>query len=102
MTIAEPPVRRWTVSEYHRAADAGVFGPEERLELIHGVIVCMSPQKTPHATGSGLTEEIVRNVFSAGYCVRVQKPLTLGGDSEPEPDIAVVRGAARDYLRSHP
>src|SRR5437588_12473124 len=51
MSVTDRPVRRWTVSDYHRAADAGVFGPEERLELIDGEIICMSPQKGPHLVG---------------------------------------------------
>jgi Uma2 family endonuclease len=83
-------------------ADMGVFGPEERLELVDGEILCMSPQKGPYATASDLTESVLREVFPTGCRVRIQKPLTLGGVSEPEPDIAVVRGAARDFTRSHP
>ena len=51
MSLAEPAVRRWTVAEYHRAAEMGIFGPEERLELINGEIIRMSPQNGPHATG---------------------------------------------------
>jgi Uma2 family endonuclease len=102
MSIAEPAVRRWTVAEYHRAAEMGIFGPEERLELIKGEIFRMSPQNGPHATGSTLAESAIQEVFRAGYVVRIQKPLTLGGHSEPEPDIAVVRGKARDYLKAHP
>lgn len=102
MSLAEPAVRRWTVAEYHRAAEMGIFGPEERLELINGEIIRMSPQNGPHATGSTLAEGVIQEVFRAGYVVRIQKPLTLGEDSEPEPDIAVVRGKARDYLKAHP
>jgi Uma2 family endonuclease len=102
MTTIERPTRRWTVEEYHRAGEAGVFGPGERLELIEGEIVCMSPQNPPHATASDLTESALRKVFRSGYRVRVQKPLMLSAATEPEPDIAVVRGGARDYLSRHP
>jgi Uma2 family endonuclease len=102
MSTVDRPPRRWTVAEYHNLADMGVFGPEERLELVDGEILCMSPPKGPYATASDLTESALREVFRTGYRVRVQKPLTLGGISEPEPDIAVVRGAARDFVRSHP
>jgi Uma2 family endonuclease len=102
MAVVERPTRHWTVDEYHRAAEAGVFGPEERLELIEGEILCMSPQNPPHAAASDLAESALRAVFTSGYRVRVQKPLTLHAQTEPEPDIAVVRGGARDYLNQHP
>jgi Uma2 family endonuclease len=44
----------------------------------------------------------LRQAFGAGWRVRVQLPLGLGPDSEPEPDVAVVRGDARDFLADHP
>jgi Uma2 family endonuclease len=102
MSIAEPALRRWTVAEYHQAGDAGIFDPEERLELVNGEIYRMSPQKGPHATGSGLAEEALRAILPAGHILRIQKPLTLGEDGEPEPDIAMVRGSLRDFARQHP
>jgi Uma2 family endonuclease len=102
MSVAEPALRRWTVAEYYQAAEAGVFHPEERLELIEGEIFRMSPQDSPHATACDLTEDALRGVFGRGYRVRTQKPLSLGADSVPEPDLAVVRGGVRDYAKAHP
>jgi Uma2 family endonuclease len=102
MSVAEPALRRWTVAEYHQAAAAGIFDPEERLELVNGEIYRMRPQKGPHATGSGLAEEALRAILPAGHTLRIQKPLTLGQDGEPEPDIAIVRGSVRDFARQHP
>jgi Uma2 family endonuclease len=100
--IDEPVRRRWTVEEYHRAADAGIFGPEERLELINGEIFCMTAQKGPHSAATGLTEAALQVAFASGWIVRVQMPLILDGDAEPEPDLAVVRGTWRDYARDQP
>jgi Uma2 family endonuclease len=102
MSVAEPALRRWTVAEYYQAAEAGVFNPEERLELIEGEIFRMSPQDSPHATGCDLTEDALREIFGRGYRVRTQKPLSLGDDSVPEPDLAVVRGNVRDFAIAHP
>lgn len=102
MAIAEPKTRRWTVAEYHRAAERGIFDPEERLELIEGEILTMSLQKERHSTASQLVEDALRDAFGQGFTVRVQKPLTRPPYSEPEPDVAVVAGGARDYLRHHP
>jgi Uma2 family endonuclease len=102
MSIAEPILRRWSAEEYHRAADAGVFGPDERLELIDGEIYRMSPQKGPHLVATGLTRTVMENLFRVGWIVLVQAPLALGLESEPEPDVAVVRGAWRDFVTGPP
>ncbi len=102
MSIAEPTSRRWTAEEFHRVAELGIFDPDERLELIEGEIIRMSPQNPRHAGASDLTETAVRAVFPAGFLVRIQKPLALGELSEPEPDIAVVPGGPRAYVNEHP
>ncbi len=102
MSLAEPQQRLWTVEEYYRAAEAGVFDPAERLELIDGEILRMSPQNSPHATAVGLAQDLLPVVFGSEFMVRVQLPLSLGAASEPEPDIAVVRGRRREYTGRHP
>ncbi len=83
-------------------AEAGIFAPGERIELIEGEIVAMTPQGSRHATAVALVHEALRGVLGTGFYVRQQLPLSLSLDSEPEPDVAVVRGAARDYVQAHP
>jgi Uma2 family endonuclease len=83
-------------------ADAGIFAPGERVELIEGEIVLKAPQMPRHATAVVLAQEALRTVSGGGFDVRPQLPLDLGADSEPEPDAAVVRGTARDYVDGHP
>ena len=83
-------------------AEAGIFRPGERLELIEGEIVRMTPQGSVHATGIQLAQEALGTLFGAGFLVRVQMPLALGSVSEPEPDIAVVPGSPRDFRQTHP
>jgi Uma2 family endonuclease len=102
MALTVPTRRRWTVADYHRATEAGVFGPEERLELIGGEIIVMSPQLGPHATATTITQLKLQAIFSEGWVVRIQLPLTLGEESEPEPDLAVVRGRPEDFWEDHP
>lgn len=81
---------------------AGIIGEDERLELIGGRIVAMSPEGAVHAGTIDLCAEALRRVFATGYTVRVQHPLAIDPDDEPEPDIAVVAGSPRDHLDDHP
>lgn len=94
-------LRRWSRQEYDKMIEAGIFRPDERVELIEGEIVEMSPQDPAHSVGIRLAEEALRRAFPSGFDVRTQLPLALD-DSEPEPDVAVVLGSIRDYLASHP
>ena len=94
--------RVWTREEYDRLVATGIFHPDERLELVNGEIVTMSPQGSLHATAVRLVEDTLRKVFNPGFDVRVQMPLALGPHSEPEPDVAVVVGTPRDYRSEHP
>jgi Uma2 family endonuclease len=93
--------RRVSLDDYHRMIQAGILDEDEHVELIEGVIVEMSPQGPKHArviqrlsdpTFAGVPPDLV---------VRCQLPLTLG-DSEPEPDVCVVRRADAYSERSHP
>jgi Uma2 family endonuclease len=95
-------MRRWTREEYDKMIAAGLFDPGERVELIDGKILQVTPQGSAHFTAIRLAEEALRRAFGAGFDVRVQGPLGISRSSEPEPDIAVVGGAPRDYRDAHP
>jgi Uma2 family endonuclease len=94
--------RRFTREEYEHLVREGFFHPGERVELIDGYLHEMSPQDSWHASGVQAFQEVLIPIFRKGYNVRFQMPLALGLDSEPEPDVAVVRGHWRDYRGSHP
>lgn len=100
MSAAERSRRLLTVQEYHRMADAGIFGPEERVELIEGEIYAMSPRKGPHIVSTRLTQSALERVFGAGWVVFTQVPLAIPLVSEP--DVLVVRGDPRDYTKAPP
>ena len=102
MGMSAVQTRRWTREEYERLIETGVFHPEERVELIDGELVVMTPQKSVHATAVRLVDEMLRMAFGSGHDVRAQLPLALDPDSEPEPDVAVVAGTPRDYRNAHP
>lgn len=101
MAVAANDVHRWTREEYERMAAEGLFAPDARVELIDGIVYNMSPQKGPHTTCLHLALRILTFLFPDAY-VRVQSPLALTADSEPEPDLAVVQGTVEDYAVDHP
>jgi Uma2 family endonuclease len=92
------PIKR---VEYERMVEAGLFRGE-RLELWKGVLVPMAPQYSPHAsTVQALTHAFVVALVPARRAsVRVQLPIALSDDSEPEPDVAIVPWG--DYCDAHP
>ena len=95
-------IHRWTRREYDRMIDRGVFGPDDRIELLDGLLVVKEPQNTPHAAAIDLVADALRRAFGPGWLVRAQAPMAAGRRSEPEPDVYVVPGGPRDYLREHP
>src|SRR5437763_12826926 len=95
-------LRKWTRVEYERLVDAEILGPDDRVELLGGAMICKEPQYSPHATGIQLVQRALTEAFGAGWVVRPQMPVALDDESEPEPDVAVVPGHPRDYRDAHP
>lgn len=96
MTVSEP-LRR---AEYDVLVDQGVLGPDDRMQLLEGELVEMSPQKPPHAGMVERLTEVLVPALVGRYRVRVQLPLAAGEYSEPEPDVAVV--PADESRERHP
>lgn len=94
--------KKWSRDDYGRLMDAGVLTEADPVQLIAGEIVEMSPEKSAHAAVVELVADALRSSLPTGWHVRVQHPLALAADSEPEPDVAVVAGSIRDYLAAHP
>jgi Uma2 family endonuclease len=95
-------IHRWTRAQYDQMVDAGVLTPDDRVELIDGYIVPMSPQNSRHATSVEMTRRALASACPSSMLVRAQFPLALGSASEPEPDLAVVPGSINDYVDQHP
>ena len=88
---AEPTRRRFTREEYHRMGEVGILKPTDRVELIRGEIVCLSPIGRRHvAFVINLTEILVLRLGGRGI-VSVQNPVVVADDSEPQPDLVVLR-----------
>ena len=91
-----------TVEDYHRMAEAGILGEDDRVELIEGELIDMAPIGSEHA-GKGIRLSSLLSTALAGRAfVSQQNPLRLEEHSEPQPDIAVLRYRNDFYEASHP
>jgi Uma2 family endonuclease len=95
---AEPTERRWTRAEYLALGEQGYF-EGQRVQLLDGKVYVMAPQGDAHNAGVELVTEALRAAFGSGYRVRQQLPVVIDEWSEPEPDVSVVPGVARDAAR---
>lgn len=97
------PVRRpFTVAEYEQLGHIGVLGPDERVELLNGDVVVMSPIGPPHAGRVDRLNHLLVSRLGDRAVVRIQNPLRLTLHSEPEPDVVLARPRADFYMTSHP
>ena len=100
LSAIEPElVRSFKRSEYEQMVELGLF-QDERIELLRGVLVKMSPQLAPHASTVQKLNQLLMTRLQGRFTLRVQSPLALSDDSEPEPDVAVVD--LGDYETEHP
>jgi Uma2 family endonuclease len=93
MLGTEVKKRRFGVGEYHRMAEAGVFGEDERVELADGEIVEMTPIGWRHVRAVTILTQLLSGTLS-GYYVSVQNPIVFGERDERQPDLALVRAEA--------
>ncbi|MDY6940395.1 MAG: Uma2 family endonuclease [Cyanobacteriota bacterium] len=92
---------KWSIERYHEAIDAGLFD-DRAVELLQGDIVVMPPEREAHACYSSDGADSLRRVLGDRASVRETKPITLPNNSEPIPDIAIVKPPLRRYLEHHP
>lgn len=100
LTLLPESLRRLSVADYHRMVDAEVLGPDDRVELLDGVIVEMTPQSPPHAQVIRILNGLIAKALGPEFQLGVQLPLTISDRSEPEPDLAVI--AAGNFHAAHP
>ena len=98
----EPQIRLWSIADYHQMIEAGILDEDDRVELLEGKIVCMSPQQPFHAASVQRSANHLYELLRGKAEIRAQLPVILGNDSEPEPDLAVVRFDANEYSFRHP
>jgi Uma2 family endonuclease len=96
-TIQAPPKattrrrRRFTADEYHRMAEAGILGEDERVELLDGDVVEMSPIGDRHVEGVNRCTRRFILALGERAVVSPQNPVRLDSHNEPQPDVAVAR-----------
>ena len=98
---AHTKLRRWTVDEYAHLIGEGFF-EGERLELIDGEILEMSPQHPNHRNAIAFLNTFFVRTFGETHLVQVQLPLNIGKHSEPEPDFSFVTPKAIKEAKRHP
>ena len=98
----QPQRQRFSVSDYHKMRDAGILTADDRVELLQGEIIEMSPINSEHAsTVDFLARELILQIGKKAI-VRVQNPIRLSDYSEPEPDLVIARFTEDRYRAAHP
>ena len=92
---------KWTIERYHQALNAGLFD-DQSIELLRGALIVMSPEREPHAYASSEAGDYLRSRLGNRAKVREAHPITLPNDSEPVPDLAIVKPLGAAYRERHP
>ncbi len=100
MTIST--AKRFTITEYNHLTELGFFGEDDRVELIRGELIYMIAKGTAHSTFNRRLIRELSNLLSKRATLQSQDPVVISTDSEPEPDIAILKNRDDDYLSSHP
>ncbi len=103
MTTASTNAAAITVDEYEQMIEDGTIGEDDPIELIEGRLVAKMTKKPDHMSSSGRARRAIEIVLPLGWHARVEGPVRIPSrDSEPEPDLTVVRGEIDDYEDRHP
>lgn len=95
------PVFRLSVDQYHSMVRSGILDEDSRVELLEGWLVPGTSNNPPHVVSTRCIRDSLESLLPQEWHVRCEEPITLA-DSEPEPDLAVVRHGVRDYATRHP
>jgi Uma2 family endonuclease len=99
--IPKDLIWRLDVEKYHAMIEAGILTDDDPVELLEGWLVFKMPKNPRHRAATKLVREAIEERLPEDWYVDSQEPITIG-NSEPEPDVVVVRGDTRQYLDRHP
>lgn len=94
--------KKFTVGQYHQMIESGILTDRDRVELLNGEIIEMSPVGRRHAACVDRLTELLILQLASRAIVRAQNPIRLSNDSEPQPDIAILRRRDDFYATGHP
>ena len=94
--------RKFTVEEYEKMATEGIIKPDEKVELIRGEIIKMSPMGTRHASSVDRLIQLFYQKLGQKIILRVQNPIRLNNNSQPEPDLSLLIPRSDFYVAAHP
>lgn len=94
--------RKFTVQQYHKMVESGILTENERVELIRGEIVEMSPIGTKHAACVNRLVNLLVQLLGKFVIVGAQNPVSLNDNSEPQPDVVLLKPRDDFYENAHP
>lgn len=94
-------IAKWTVNDYHRMIEVGLL-ENRHVELLNGEIIEMPAEGLEHAYLGDEVGKYLSNLLGESVRVRESRPITLPDDSEPEPDLAIVKPLGEIYRQHHP
>jgi Uma2 family endonuclease len=95
------PIWRLSVAQYHQMTRQGILTDDDPVELLEGWLVTKMPKNPPHRLATQLAREALATMLPVGWHINDQEPITTE-ESEPEPDLSIVRGERRHYVERHP
>jgi Uma2 family endonuclease len=95
------PIWQLSVGQYRQMVRNGILTDDDPVELLEGLLIPKMPKNPPHRLANELARDALARLVPAGWHINMQEPITTA-DSEPEPDLAIVRGERRQYGDRHP
>jgi Uma2 family endonuclease len=99
--IEEPQVWRLSVERYQQMVASGIITDDDPVELLQGRLIAKMSKNPPHRLSNRLLRKALEKLVPEGWYVEAQEPVTTA-DSQPEPDISVIKGSEFDYKERHP
>ncbi len=102
MTTVHLEKKLLTVSDYEAMYQAGILREDERMELLNGEIILMSPTGPKHSGIVNRVSNFIKSLFQLRAIIAVQNPVKIPPNSEPEPDLVILKPREDFYSEFHP